>query len=75
MWVPEQDASSSLFHLLNLLKPLCLQDLRKRLDMERSQKEQYMQQLQAVREEITAAAESAQKDAAVAQKQVRHMLA
>lgn len=43
--------------------------------MERSQKEQYMHQLQAVREEVTAAAESAQKDAAVAQKQVSYMLA
>lgn len=50
-----------------------LQDLRKRLDAERSQKEEFMQQLQAIREEVTAAAESAQKDAAVAQKQVGYM--
>lgn len=34
-----------------------------------------MQQLQAVREEVTAAAEAAQKDADAAQKQVSHMLA
>ena len=52
-----------------------MQDLRKRLDGERSQKEQFMQQLQAVREEVTAAAEAAQKDADAAQKQVSHMLA
>lgn len=50
-----------------------LQDLRKRLEVERSQKEQFMQQLQAVREEVTAAAESARKDAATAQKQVGYM--
>ena len=47
-----------------------MQDLRKRLDAERNQKEQFMQQLQAVKEEVTAAADSAQKDAAAAQKQV-----
>lgn len=51
-----------------------LQDLRKRLDVERSQKEQFMQQLQAVREEVTAAEDSAQRDAAAAQKQVGYML-
>lgn len=55
-------------------KPVYLQDLRKRLDVERSQKEQFMQQLQAVREEVAAAAESAQKDAAATQKQVGCML-
>ena len=50
-----------------------MQDLRKRLDTERSQKEQFMQQLQTVKEEVTVAAESAQKDAAAAQKQVSPM--
>jgi len=46
------------------------QDLRKRLDVERSQKEQYARQLTAVKEEVTAAQHSAQEEAAAAQQQV-----
>ena len=51
-----------------------MQDLRKRLDAERSQKEQFAKQLTAVRGEVAAAAESAQEDALVAQQQVKHLL-
>lgn len=47
-----------------------LQDLRKRLEAERDQKEQYARQLTSVREEVAAAAQSAQEDAALAQEQV-----
>ncbi len=46
------------------------QDLRKRLDVERNQKEQFARQLTAVKEEVTAAQHSAQEDAAAAQQQV-----
>lgn len=47
------------------------QDLRKRLDVERNQKEQYARQLTAVKEEVTAAQHSAQEEAAVAHQQVQ----
>lgn len=47
-----------------------MQDLRKRLDAERSQKEQFARQLTAVKEEVAAAAQAAQEDAALAQQQV-----
>ena len=47
-----------------------MQDLRKRLDIERSQKEEFARQLNAVKEEVTAAQLAAEAEASLAQQQV-----
>lgn len=47
-----------------------MQDLRKRLDIERSQKEEFARALNAVKEEVTAAQASAEAEANLAQQQV-----
>lgn len=47
-----------------------MQDLRKRLDIERSQKEEFARALNAVKEEVTAAQVSSEAEAKLAQQQV-----
>lgn len=60
------------------LKDLCYyaQELRKKVESERSLKEQFERQLQTVKDEVAAALHTAQQDAAAAQQQVgiRHSL-
>lgn len=51
---------------------LLAQELRKKLESERGQKEQFERQLQTVKDEVSAALHAAQQDAAAAQEQVRH---
>ena len=54
------------------LKGLCYyaQELRKKVESERSLKEQFERQLQTVKDEVAAALHAAQQDAAAAQQQV-----